>query len=185
MLCLVTQSCLCNPMDCRPPGSSVHGDSAGKNTRVGCHALLQGIFPNPGTPSLPHCMRILYPLSHPGSLRRARMGFQGQKSLGLETQMSLSKSDGNPPFLGTAAVCSGFLPKGQWKSQLRGVVSWPLFSVNPVLPVLSQQLWSRNNQGFNARNNGTGARIRDRKCRRPQRRDKLGCPGALPCFPQQ
>ena len=35
------QSCLtlCNPMDCSPPGSSVHGDSPGKNTRVGCCAL--------------------------------------------------------------------------------------------------------------------------------------------------
>ena len=31
-------------MDCSPPGSSVHGDSPGKNTRVGCHALLHGIF---------------------------------------------------------------------------------------------------------------------------------------------
>ena len=28
-------------MDCSPPGSSVHGDSLGKNTGVGCHALLQ------------------------------------------------------------------------------------------------------------------------------------------------
>ena len=28
-------------MDCRPPGSSVPGDSPGKNTGVGCHALLQ------------------------------------------------------------------------------------------------------------------------------------------------
>ena len=28
--------------------SSVHGDSPGKNTRVGCHALLQGIFPTQG-----------------------------------------------------------------------------------------------------------------------------------------
>ena len=38
------QSCptLCDPMDDRPPGSSVHGDSPGKNTGVGCHALLQG-----------------------------------------------------------------------------------------------------------------------------------------------
>ena len=27
------------------PGSSVHGDSPGKNTGVSCHALLQGIFP--------------------------------------------------------------------------------------------------------------------------------------------
>ena len=35
---------LCNPMDCSPPGSTVHGDSPGKNTGVGCHALLQGIF---------------------------------------------------------------------------------------------------------------------------------------------
>ena len=44
--CLVAQSCLtlCNPMDRSPPGSSVDGDSPGKNTGVGCHALLQGIF---------------------------------------------------------------------------------------------------------------------------------------------
>ena len=35
---------LCNPMDCSPPDSSVSGDSPGKNTGVGCHALLQGIF---------------------------------------------------------------------------------------------------------------------------------------------
>ena len=42
MLCLATQSCppLCNPTDCSPPSSSVHGDSPGKDTGVGCHALL-------------------------------------------------------------------------------------------------------------------------------------------------
>ena len=47
VLCLVTQSCLtlCDSMDCSPPGFSVHGDSLGKNTGVGCHAFLQGIFP--------------------------------------------------------------------------------------------------------------------------------------------
>ena len=45
-VCLVAQSCptLCNPLDCSPPGSSVHGDSPGKNTGVGCHSLLLGIF---------------------------------------------------------------------------------------------------------------------------------------------
>ena len=50
---------------------TVHGDSLGKNTRVGCHALLQGIFPTKGSnPGLPHCRRqILYHLSHQGSLR--------------------------------------------------------------------------------------------------------------------
>ena len=34
-----------DPMDCCLPASSVHGDSPGENTGVGCHALLQGIFP--------------------------------------------------------------------------------------------------------------------------------------------
>ena len=39
---LDVQSCLtlCDPMDCSPPGSSVHEDSPGKNTGVGYHALL-------------------------------------------------------------------------------------------------------------------------------------------------
>ena len=52
-LCLVTQSCptLCDPMDCSPSGSFVHGDSPGKNTGVGCHTLLQGIFPTQETES--------------------------------------------------------------------------------------------------------------------------------------
>ena len=36
---------LCDSMDCSPPGSSCLWVSPGKNTGVGCHALLQGIFP--------------------------------------------------------------------------------------------------------------------------------------------
>ena len=55
-----------DPMDCSPPGSSVHRDSPGKNTGVGCHDLLQGIFPTQGSnPGLPHCRQILEP---PGKL---------------------------------------------------------------------------------------------------------------------
>ena len=68
MLCLAAQSCLilCDPMDYSPPGSSVHWNSPGKNTGMGCHALLQGIFPTQGlNPGLLHCRRILYHLSHP------------------------------------------------------------------------------------------------------------------------
>ena len=39
-----------------------------KNTGVGCHALLQGIFPTWGLNlGLPHCRRIPYHLSHQGS----------------------------------------------------------------------------------------------------------------------
>ena len=45
--CVLAQSfqlylILCDPMDC---SSSVCGDSPGKNTGMGSHALLQGIFP--------------------------------------------------------------------------------------------------------------------------------------------
>ena len=60
---LVAQSCptLCDPMDCSPPGSSVHGDSPGKNTGVGCHSLLQGIFTSQEMNlGLQHCRQILY-----------------------------------------------------------------------------------------------------------------------------
>ena len=59
---LVAQSCptFCDPMDCSPPGSSVHEDSPGENTGVGCHALLQGFFLTQGSnPGLPNCMWIL------------------------------------------------------------------------------------------------------------------------------
>jgi len=35
-------------MDCDLPGSSVLGDSLGKNTGVGCHVLFQGTFPTQG-----------------------------------------------------------------------------------------------------------------------------------------
>ena len=50
VLCLGAQSCptLCNPMDCSLPGSSVHVDSPGKNTGVGCQDP-PGDIPNPGT----------------------------------------------------------------------------------------------------------------------------------------
>ena len=70
VLCLVAQSCptLCDPMACRSPGCSVHGDSPGKNIGVGCHALLQVMFPTQGSnPGLLPCRWILYHLSHQGS----------------------------------------------------------------------------------------------------------------------
>ena len=62
------QSCLtlCNPMDCSPSGSSVHGDSPGKNTGIkkkkntgiGCHDLFMGIFLTQG--SNPHLLYLLH-----------------------------------------------------------------------------------------------------------------------------
>ena len=41
---------LCDPMDCSLPGSSVHRILQARYTRVGCHFLLQGIFPTRGRP---------------------------------------------------------------------------------------------------------------------------------------
>ena len=54
-------------MDCSPPGSAVHGILQAR-IRVGCHFLLQGIFPTQGSnPGLLHRRQILYHLSHQGS----------------------------------------------------------------------------------------------------------------------
>ena len=49
-MCLVAQSCptLCDPINYSPLGSSVHGDSPGKNTGVGSHSLFQEDPPDPG-----------------------------------------------------------------------------------------------------------------------------------------
>ena len=66
-VCLVTQSSptLCDPIDYSLPGSFVHGDSPGKNTGVGFHALLQGIVPTQGSNLvLSNCRWNLYHLSH-------------------------------------------------------------------------------------------------------------------------
>ena len=68
---LVTQSCLtlCDPMNCSPPGSSRGPwDLPGKDTAMGCHFLLQGIFQTQeSNPGLLHCRQILSQLSYKGS----------------------------------------------------------------------------------------------------------------------
>ena len=52
----------------QPQGLYSPWNSPGQNTGVGCHSLLQGIFPTQGlNPGLPHCRQILYQLSHQGS----------------------------------------------------------------------------------------------------------------------
>ena len=72
-------------MDCSPPDPSVHGDSPGKNTGIGCHALLQGIFPtqglNPGSPAL----WVDSLLSHQGSPVYAG---EGENEVEMKTEES-------------------------------------------------------------------------------------------------
>ena len=56
---------LYDPMDCSPPGSSVHGNFPGKNIGVGCHFLLEGIFPTQwSNPHLLHWQGDSWPLNH-------------------------------------------------------------------------------------------------------------------------
>ena len=67
---LVAQLCptLCNPMDLQPTRLLCPRDFPGKDTGVGSHFLLQGIFPTQGSnPGLPHCRQTLYWLSYKGS----------------------------------------------------------------------------------------------------------------------
>ena len=73
------QSCptLCDPMDCSPPGSSVHGILQAKIPRVDSQALLQGIFLlTQGWNS--HLLLLLHqqvsslPVAPPGKPKRAK-----------------------------------------------------------------------------------------------------------------
>ena len=59
-----TQLCptLCGPMDCSPPGSSVHGIFQARILEWVAISFSRGL--NPG---LPHCRQMLYCLSHQGS----------------------------------------------------------------------------------------------------------------------
>ena len=54
-------------MDCNCPASLLMKFSRQGSTGMGCHFLLQGIFPTQGSnPALLHCRQILYQLSHQG-----------------------------------------------------------------------------------------------------------------------
>ena len=62
------------PCKCSPPGSSVHGDSPGKNAGVGSHSLLQDL-PNPGIkPRSPALQADSLPSEPPWKPRNTAMG---------------------------------------------------------------------------------------------------------------
>ena len=61
-------SLFCYPMDCSPPRLLCPWDFPGKSTEVGCHFLLQRIFPTQGlNPCLLHWQADSLPLSHLGN----------------------------------------------------------------------------------------------------------------------
>ena len=78
VLYLVAQSrlSLCDPNGLHPtPGSSIHGNSPGKNTEVGCHVLLPGDLPNPGIePRSPTLQMDSLPSEPPGKTKNTGVG---------------------------------------------------------------------------------------------------------------
>ena len=147
MCVLVTQSCptLWDPMDCSQPGSSVHGDSPGRNTQVGCHTLLQGVFPTQGSnPGLPHGRHILYHLSHQGSQKISSAGKEGSRVLSQQAQLCC---------LGSRLLCGFSIPPQGPQSP-----SWTEMSCNasvlgPQAKYLAQ-LFHTKNSGLKCRVQG-------------------------------
>ena len=109
----VSQLCLtlCDPMDCSPPASSIHGIFPDKNTGVGWHFLIQGIFLTQGSNQcLSHCRQALYHLSY--------QGIPTGKSIALTTQTFVAKGLYSPWSPGqNTGVCSLSLLQGIFPTQ--------------------------------------------------------------------
>ena len=97
--CVRAQSC--NPLGCSPIGSFVHGMFQTKNTGVGCHFLLQGIFLTQG--SNPCLLHLLPPKPHPVTLKKKR-GSEGQTTAQLHSSHMLVKYAQNSPSQ-ASAIC--------------------------------------------------------------------------------
>ena len=106
-----SESCSVISNSLRPHGLYSSWNSPGRNTGVGSHSLLQGIFLTQGSnPGLPHCRRILYQLSHQGSPR----------ILEWVTYPFSSKSSQPRNQTGVSCIASGFFTS--WaKGQVFGV----------------------------------------------------------------
>ena len=73
VLCVQLRPTLHDPMDCSPPGSSVHGIFRQEYWSE-LPFPSRGFFPTQGSnPGLLHCRRILLPLSHLGSFLRSKL----------------------------------------------------------------------------------------------------------------
>ena len=89
-------------------------NSLGKNTGVGCHALLQGIFPTQGSnPGHWHCRRILYHLSHQGSSRVCVC-----VCVYTYTHTYMGEGNGNPLQY---SCLENPMDKGAWQTTVHGV----------------------------------------------------------------
>ena len=85
VLYLVT---LCDPVDHRPLGFSVHGDSPGKNTGVDCHDLHQGILESRDWTQVSGIVGRFFITVSPGKpLQHLRSLWNGERSLQLKVRV--------------------------------------------------------------------------------------------------
>ena len=104
---------LCDPTDCSPPGSSVHGILQARMLEWGCHALLQGTFPTQGSNPRLLCLlrgrRTLQPLNHLGAQRPSpeRDAKAGDRLCGLPLLQSLpNQAQALLQALGSGGPCT-------------------------------------------------------------------------------
>ena len=132
VLCLVMSNSL-RPTVCSLVGSSVHGDSPGKNTGVGCHALLQGIIPTQGlNPGFPHCRQILYCLSHQGRPRILKWAaypfFRGSSQPRNWTEVSCISGESQPWDIGIIICLLKISTEAQQFSSVQSLSRVQLFA---------------------------------------------------------
>ena len=92
--CLVAKSCptLCDPMDCNPPGSSVHGIAQARILECVAISFSRGSS-RPRNWTHISCIgrRILYPLNHQGSLSLHNRPFEERQGGGRKENRSGNK----------------------------------------------------------------------------------------------
>ena len=124
-------------MDPSLPGSSVHGESPGKNTEVSCCALLQRIFPTQGlNPGLPCCRQILYQLGYEGNTIIYVSESERCSVLSYSFRPHRLYSPWNSPGQNTGVDSCSFL---------QGI--FPTQGSNPGLPHCRQILYQLSHQG--------------------------------------
>ena len=125
-------SCLVVSDSLWPHGPYSPWNSPGQNTGVGSLSLLQRIFPTQGwNPGLPHCLWILYQLSHKWSPRIvewvAYPFFRGSSQPSNQTGVSCIVADSLPTELWRnsslyRAVRIGLLNKIKWSRGIKRCV---------------------------------------------------------------
>ena len=80
----------------------------GRSTGVGCHFLLQRIFPTQGSnPGLPHCKQMLLPSEPPGKLINESRSVMSNSLWGLYTPWN---SPGQSTGVGSLSLLQGIFP---------------------------------------------------------------------------